>query len=228
MDAQSTSLFGALREHAVGQLQDLVGPVAHRALVCGYDERGPLLFRGLEEEGGDGLLIRGVQAGCGLIGQEDRGATQERPGYGDPLHLSPGEGACPRKDALDTQAGQQLQGTASGICGHGPSLKGDGKEDVLQGAQLGHQLEVLKDNPKGLPAPGVPLLVGHPRKVAVAPDYSALRNSIHAREQKKKCGLARPRGAHKRHNASRGDTQTGYAQEDRFSRREAPLQILYR
>src|SRR5262249_10277004 len=130
---------------AVLHVNDGVAEAEDPAVVR-HDDDGPVGHQGGgAQEAHDGLAGLGVEGGGGLVGDQQAGLVDQRPGDGHPLLLPArplaGQGVGPLPEA---QLGQQGAGAGEGP-GAGPAGDQQGHGGVLGGAQGRQQVVLLED-----------------------------------------------------------------------------------
>ena len=139
---------------------------------------------------------RGVEGAGRLVGQDDRGVGDQRPGDRDALLLAAGElrGQPPapvaEPDLLEQRAYPLPVDAVSG--------QPDGQPDVLLGGEVGHQVEALEDEADPLAAEPGAVLLAPVRDVLAGDDDAALGGPFETGGAGEERRLARPGGPHHR------------------------------
>ena len=154
------------------------------------DQRCAALHGRLEQEIGDLGSVAGIEAGSGLIGEDQRRPGDQRAGNGDALLLAPREegGAAARvgqPHAAGERGGAFLLGRAQV-----PGRETRRQRDICGYVELGNQMKVLEDEADGLAAPAVPAGFGKVGDSTVAPQDAALRRPQQAGDQMQQRALA--------------------------------------
>lgn len=83
--------IGGLGEGAVGRVDGPIGDGGHPEVVGDQQAGGAAAVHLVGQQVSDGQAAFGVEAGGGLVGQQDGGPVDERPGDGYPLLLAAGQ-----------------------------------------------------------------------------------------------------------------------------------------
>src|SRR3954454_9270563 len=176
---------------AVVHLDD---PLAHLVddlvVVRGHDDRRPGAVDPVEQAH-DADARGGVEVAGRLVGQQDRGPVDERPGDGDALLLAAGQ--LVREAALLTGEADQVEHLRHGVRDGVPGLADDlqGERDVLEHGLVGQQPEVLEDD-ADLAAQLRDLPVREPPDVLAGDVDDAARSALLPQDEPQERRLAGP------------------------------------
>jgi hypothetical protein len=172
----------------------------------------PLGVEGEEELEDLGARLR-VQVPGGLVGEEQRGLRDERPGDRHPLLLSAGElvrrvvEARAQPDALEHRPGPRRP-----LRARDAALVDERELDVLEGGRAREEVEPLEHEPDRL-VPERRAAVGvEGRHVASADPARAARGPVQAADEVHEGRLAGARGADDRHGLAALDAQVDAAE----------------
>ena len=120
---------------------------------------------------------RGVEGAGRLVGEDDRGVGDQRPGDRDPLLLAAGEraGAAARRGrrARPARAAPRTRARSDAVAG-----QPERQPDVLLGGQVGHQVEALEDEADPLAAEPGAVLLAQSRDVLAGDEDPALGRPV--------------------------------------------------
>ena len=131
-------------DDAVADVDDAMGELGDVGFV-GDDDDGVAAMVELVEERHDLVAGLGVEVAGGLVGEDDRGAIDERAGDGDALALSAGELVGLVAHAAVEVDGVQRGGGAFDAFGGRGAVVDQRELDVVQRRGAGEQVEGLKD-----------------------------------------------------------------------------------
>ena len=174
--------------------------------------RAPLTALGREQLEDLGRT-RGVQAGGGLVGEDQLGLAEERAAEGDALALAAAQGlreVCGhRAEAEDLEELER----ARAVRGRGGRAGQQSRDEgVLHGVEVLQQLELLEHEPEALQAQASALLVAEGGEVLAEGPHAPGAGHQDARGQVHHGGLAAPGRAHEGHLLAALDAEVGGAQ----------------
>jgi len=169
---------------------DPVGPLLDKRVVTDHDHRHLVAVADGAQQVEEPLRGRRVQRACWLVGQKQPGLVDERPGYRNPLPLSPGELVGPVVGPVkEANLLEQLQSLLRPLP---PPYPGSDQRhfDVLAGGQHRQQKVVLEDEPDEVAA--VQGEVPFPPDLPAIDQDPSLVGSIQPADQVQQGALARP------------------------------------
>src|SRR5690348_11499240 len=188
--------FELAHHRPVGQEHHPVGVGGTARVVRHHDDRLAEFADRLLQEGQDAVRGVRVEVAGGLVGEDQVGLVDQRPGAGDALLLAAGElGRAVREAVGDAQPADQVAEPLPVDLGPGQV----GREgDVLRRGQRGDQVEGLEDEADLVAAqPGEPGVV-EPADLLAADERLPRRRPVQAGHAVHERRLAGPRRAHHR------------------------------
>ncbi len=183
---------------------------AMRLVVRHQHQRGPQLAVELEHQRHDGLAGGEIQAAGGLVGQQHRRLHHEGPRQRHALllaarqHLGVVAQPLPQADPLE-----HLGGLRAGVPGARQLQR---QHDVLQRAQVAHELETLEHKTDLLGAQGRAVVFAEGEQVLPGQPDRALGGGVQACDDGQQGAFARARSADNGGGFARGEREVNIAQ----------------
>lgn len=180
---------GTLQHTSLSDEGDAVSRTACEAHLVGDKDDGFAGFTQLGNHIEDFGGHLGIEGGSGFVQKQKSGVHREGPGYSDTLALTTtqlrrllGRVLCEMK------ALQDIHRPITGGCGIKPMNLGKRQHDISKGAEVGKEIEGLKNNARVAAMNSQSLLVLRQR-FTIYENFTRIR-SIKACEQSEECGLA--------------------------------------
>ena len=180
---------GTLKHTALSDEGDAVGRAACETHLMSDKDDGFAGFAKLGNHIEDFGGHLGIEGGSGFVQKQKSGVHREGPGYGDALALTTtqlrrllGRVLCEMK------ALQDIHRPVTGSCGIKPMNLGERQHDISKGAEVGKEIEGLKNNARVAAMNSQSLLIPRQR-FAIYENFTRIR-SIKTGEEAEECGLA--------------------------------------
>ena len=197
------------RDPSVDEEDHGVGVRRRDRVVGDHDDRLAQVVDAGPQQGQHLVRGPGVEGAGRLVGQDDRGVGDQRPGDRDALLLAAGElrGQPPAPVAEP----DLLQQRPHPLPVDAVSGQPDRQPDVLLGGEVGHQVEALEDEADALAAEPGAVLLAPVRDVLAGDDDAALGGPLETGGAGEERRLARPGGPHHRGEGAgrEGEVDTG-------------------